>query len=166
MTHRNKEALSAKSPKLLDQVWNELRFMHYSKRTDEAYTQWIRRFIYFTRNAIPVRWVAGTLTIAPDFSCGCAKEWSSGCTETPWLKMSKTPGFRSCHLFCSLTLRWPRPGINPQPDLVLPASRSGLRPRPGSLHGAVARPGPDHGWCPAWRRRRCHRPASVPAGGA
>lgn len=38
---------SAKSPRLLDQVRNELRFLHYSRRTEQSYVQWIKRFIYF-----------------------------------------------------------------------------------------------------------------------
>ena len=34
-------------PKLLDQVRNAIRVRHYSIRTEEAYLQWIRRFIVF-----------------------------------------------------------------------------------------------------------------------
>jgi Phage integrase, N-terminal SAM-like domain len=34
-------------PKLLDQVRSVLRVNHYSLRTEEAYLQWIRRFILF-----------------------------------------------------------------------------------------------------------------------
>jgi len=34
-------------PKLLDQVRNVLRLKHYSYRTEEAYLQWIKRFIVF-----------------------------------------------------------------------------------------------------------------------
>lgn len=34
-------------PKLLDQVRNAIRVKHYSFRTEEAYTDWIRRFILF-----------------------------------------------------------------------------------------------------------------------
>jgi integron integrase len=34
-------------PKLLDQVRSELRKRRYSKRTEEAYLAWIRRFIHF-----------------------------------------------------------------------------------------------------------------------
>jgi integron integrase len=38
---------SAQKPKLLDQVRKILRVTHYSLRTEEAYLQWIRRFILF-----------------------------------------------------------------------------------------------------------------------
>ena len=37
----------ATEPKLLDQVQNKLRFKHYSLRTEEAYVNWIKRFIFF-----------------------------------------------------------------------------------------------------------------------
>jgi hypothetical protein len=32
-------------PKLLDQVRAKIRFKHYSIRTEQAYTDWIKRFI-------------------------------------------------------------------------------------------------------------------------
>ena len=38
---------SAKPPKLLDQVRNAIRVRHYSRRTEDAYVGWIRRFIVF-----------------------------------------------------------------------------------------------------------------------
>jgi len=44
---------STHSPRLLDQVRNELRFMHYSKRTEQSYVQWIKRFIYFHNKRHP-----------------------------------------------------------------------------------------------------------------
>jgi integron integrase len=34
-------------PRLLDQVRAEVRLRHYSRRTEEAYVQWIRRYILF-----------------------------------------------------------------------------------------------------------------------
>ena len=34
-------------PKLLDQVHEAMRARHYSRRTEEAYVQWIKRFIFF-----------------------------------------------------------------------------------------------------------------------
>ena len=36
-----------RAPKLLDQLREALRVRHYSLRTEEAYTDWVRRFIYF-----------------------------------------------------------------------------------------------------------------------
>ncbi|MEF7614190.1 integron integrase [Aquincola sp. MAHUQ-54] len=40
-------------PKLLDQVRTRIRTLHYSIRTEEAYTGWIRRFILFHRKKHP-----------------------------------------------------------------------------------------------------------------
>lgn len=37
----------AQSPKLLDQVRSKLRVKHYSLRTETAYVDWIKRFIWF-----------------------------------------------------------------------------------------------------------------------
>ena len=34
-------------PKLLDQVRQKIRFLHYSSKTEQAYIQWIRRYILF-----------------------------------------------------------------------------------------------------------------------
>jgi Phage integrase, N-terminal SAM-like domain len=42
-----------KKPKLLDQVRDTLRVNHYSLRTEEAYLQWIRRFILFNSKRHP-----------------------------------------------------------------------------------------------------------------
>ena len=36
-----------RTTKLLDQVRSKLRLLHYAKRTEEAYVDWIRRFILF-----------------------------------------------------------------------------------------------------------------------
>ena len=38
---------SAPAPKLLDQVRGKIRLKHYSIRTEQAYTDWIRRFILY-----------------------------------------------------------------------------------------------------------------------
>ena len=36
-----------KEPKLLDRVRGRIRTLHYSIRTEEQYTHWVRRFIVF-----------------------------------------------------------------------------------------------------------------------
>lgn len=38
---------SAQPPKLLDQVRGKIRLKHYSIRTEQAYVDWIRRYIFF-----------------------------------------------------------------------------------------------------------------------
>jgi hypothetical protein len=35
------------SPRLMEQVRAEIRARHYSRRTEDAYVHWIRRFIVF-----------------------------------------------------------------------------------------------------------------------
>ncbi len=40
-------------PKLLDQVRDRIRVKHYSIRTEHAYVDWIKRFIYFHRKRHP-----------------------------------------------------------------------------------------------------------------
>ena len=40
-------------PRLLDQVRNKLRVLHYAIRTEEAYVEWIRRFILFHNKRHP-----------------------------------------------------------------------------------------------------------------
>ena len=49
-------AAVASSPKLLDRVRWRLRVRHYSIRTEQAYVDWIRRFILFITNGIQMRW--------------------------------------------------------------------------------------------------------------
>src|SRR6266436_6458591 len=46
-------AAIASSPKLLDCVRWHLRVKHYSIRTEEAYIDWIRRYILFHRKCQP-----------------------------------------------------------------------------------------------------------------
>lgn len=36
-----------RSARLLDQVRERIRYLHYSKRTEDAYVHWIRAFIFF-----------------------------------------------------------------------------------------------------------------------
>ena len=45
-------AASRRSPRLMDRVLSELRVRHYSIRTEEAYTAWIRRYIVLMARAV------------------------------------------------------------------------------------------------------------------
>jgi len=40
-------------PRLLDQVRNKIRLKHYSIRTEQAYVDWIKRFILFHHKRHP-----------------------------------------------------------------------------------------------------------------
>ena len=39
--------------KLLDQVRDKIRFKHYSIKTEESYTGWIKRYIFFHNKRHP-----------------------------------------------------------------------------------------------------------------
>ena len=43
----NTNAAAAAAPRLLDQVRAKIRLRHYSLRTEEAYTGWVKRFVLF-----------------------------------------------------------------------------------------------------------------------
>ena len=42
-----------KAPRLLDRVREAIRRLHYSRRTEETYVHWIKRFIYFSEKRHP-----------------------------------------------------------------------------------------------------------------
>lgn len=42
-----------KPPKLLDQVSQKIRFLHYSRKTEQSYLHWIRRYIIFHNKRHP-----------------------------------------------------------------------------------------------------------------
>ena len=54
--------LSPDKPKLLEQVRNAIRRKHFSRRTEEAYTGWIRRFILFHHKRHPLEMAETELT--------------------------------------------------------------------------------------------------------
>ncbi|MBU2228608.1 MAG: phage integrase N-terminal SAM-like domain-containing protein, partial [Proteobacteria bacterium] len=41
------DALARPKPKLLDRLREALRSRHYSRRTEQTYCQWVKRFIFF-----------------------------------------------------------------------------------------------------------------------
>src|SRR5262245_42114238 len=45
---------TAPKPRLLDRVREALRVRHYSRRTEEAYVAWIRRYVLFHGKRHPV----------------------------------------------------------------------------------------------------------------
>jgi len=44
---------SHEGPRLLDQVRDVIRYKHYSRRTEQSYTHWIRRYILFSNKQHP-----------------------------------------------------------------------------------------------------------------
>ncbi len=53
MSNQNTKNTSSVKPKLLEQVRAKIRVKHYSIRTEEAYTNWIKRFILFHKKKHP-----------------------------------------------------------------------------------------------------------------
>jgi integron integrase len=49
----NRQEFNQQPPKLLDRVRAEIRVRHYSIRTEEAYIDWVRRFIFFHHKRHP-----------------------------------------------------------------------------------------------------------------
>src|SRR5512135_2846981 len=50
-----------KSPRLLDRVRERIRFKHYSILTEQAYVDWIRRFVRFHGNRHPSKLERGDI---------------------------------------------------------------------------------------------------------
>ena len=53
MQYKNQSQIGQAKPKLLDQVKTHLRSLHYSRRTEESYINWIKRFIIFNNKIHP-----------------------------------------------------------------------------------------------------------------
>lgn len=56
------DAPGARAPRLLDRVRAALRTRHYSRRTEEAYVAWIKRFIFFHGTRHPADMGPGEVT--------------------------------------------------------------------------------------------------------
>ena len=54
-TNSDSASSQAGRPRLLDQVRETIRRKYYSRRTEEAYVHWIKRFIYFTGKRHPAQ---------------------------------------------------------------------------------------------------------------
>ena len=59
---RETGAASAPKPRLLDRVREAVRARHYSRRTEEAYVAWIRRYIFFHGKRHPAEMGAPEVT--------------------------------------------------------------------------------------------------------
>lgn len=53
MLNKNQSQSDKNKPKLLDQVKIKMRALHYSRRTEESYVNWIKRFILFHNKTHP-----------------------------------------------------------------------------------------------------------------
>jgi integron integrase len=76
---RNDQAEARGKPKLLEQVRREIRVRHFSRRTEEAYTAWIRRFVHFHSKRHPTELTADHVAaflsnLANDLELGAATQ--------------------------------------------------------------------------------------------
>jgi len=55
MQYKNQSQNGQPKPKLLDQVKTQLRSMHYSRRTEESYVNWIKRYILYHNKTHPAK---------------------------------------------------------------------------------------------------------------
>lgn len=104
------KVISQDSPKLLDQLRAEIRVRHYSLRTEQAYVDWVRRFILFHNKRHPKDMGAGEvrdflshLAVARNVSASTQNQAKSALLflyrgllkiELPWLEeviAAKTP---------------------------------------------------------------------------
>src|SRR2546430_10202268 len=73
-------AIPTSKLKLLDQVRREIRLRHYSLRTEEAYVDWIKRFIHFHKGkAAPDPPVAGRQVAG-----GIPETWAQRRSVSSW----------------------------------------------------------------------------------
>jgi integron integrase len=69
----------ADAPKLLDRVRDEVRIRHYSRRTEEAYAHWIRRYIVFHGKRHPRD--LGAVEVTAFLSWLAGEKHVSACTQ-------------------------------------------------------------------------------------
>ena len=51
--HDSLQVRATEAPRLLDRLRTAIRLRHYSRKTEEAYVEWVRRFILFHRKRHP-----------------------------------------------------------------------------------------------------------------
>lgn len=75
--------------KLLDKVRRKIRFKHYSIRTEEAYTSWIKRYICVSRKKTP----------GGDGKAGDRILFDLSCHPTNGGRLHTEPGFQCVAFF-------------------------------------------------------------------
>lgn len=63
MPHRPIVHLQSNPPKLLDRVRAAIRLRHFSRKTEEAYVGWVRRFIIFHQKRHPAEMAEAEVTM-------------------------------------------------------------------------------------------------------
>ncbi|QCX07657.1 hypothetical protein FGF03_27725 (plasmid) [Klebsiella pneumoniae] len=91
-----------RSVKVLDQLRERIRYLHYSLRTEQAYVHWVRAFIRFHGVRHPATWAAaksrhfcpGWRTSARFRSPRIVRHWRPCCSSTARCCARICPGFR------------------------------------------------------------------------
>ena len=69
----------ALKPKLIDRLRQAIRLRHYSRRTEDSYASWVRRFILFHRKRHPAD--MGGLEVTAFLTCLATRERMSASTQ-------------------------------------------------------------------------------------
>jgi len=77
-------------PKLLEQVRDLIRTLHYSYRTEEAYLQWIRQYILFHGKRHPTE--IGAAEVSAFLTHLAVKRQVAASTQNPLARESPYPG--------------------------------------------------------------------------
>ena len=78
-------------PRLLEQVHQAIRRLHYSRRTEKAYVGWIKKFIYWSGKRHPATLGAPEVSaflsyLATERNVAAATQMGSGCLALPSLR--------------------------------------------------------------------------------
>jgi len=80
-------------PRLLDQVRAAIRRLNYSRRTEEAYVHWIKRYIYFHGKRHPNELGEGEATAFLFYLASERKAAAAG--KAPWIASSRRDSTRA-----------------------------------------------------------------------
>ena len=61
--HKNTNVLNDKHPRLLNQVQDRIRAKHYSIRTEQAYLDWVKKFILYYGKRHPADMSRGQISV-------------------------------------------------------------------------------------------------------
>ena len=98
MSEREEQSRTASAqPRLLDRVRDGIRIRHYSRRTEETYVHWIKRFIYFSGKRHPAEMAAEEVTaflnhLASERNVAAATQKGGRGVTSPLDRAGQTPG--------------------------------------------------------------------------
>jgi hypothetical protein len=69
-------------PKLLDQLRDRIRLKHYSRRTEDVYLDWAKRYILYHKKRHPQEMGKKESVVV------CSLPMAANCLPSPWIMMS------------------------------------------------------------------------------